>query len=88
MNDVGAALEDPQTAARGDVVGYEHPVLGEVRGPASPFRLDGAAPVPARGPMLGEHTHEILRDACGYDEARLRDLAVAGVFGADHGRDS
>jgi crotonobetainyl-CoA:carnitine CoA-transferase CaiB-like acyl-CoA transferase len=87
VNDVRAALSDPQATARGDVVGYEHPVLGEVRGPASPFRLDGAAPSPVRGPMLGEHTHEVLRDLCGYDEARLRHLAEAGVFGADDGRE-
>jgi crotonobetainyl-CoA:carnitine CoA-transferase CaiB-like acyl-CoA transferase len=88
VNDVRAALDDPHTTARGDVVAYEHPVLGEVRGPASPFRLDGVTPSPARGPMLGEHTHEVLRDLCGYDEAQLRHLARAGVFGAEHGSES
>ena len=87
VNDVRAALDDPQATARGDVVAYEHPVLGEVRGPASPFRLAGAAPAPARGPMLGEHTHEVLHELCGYDEARLRQLSEAGVFGADDGRE-
>jgi crotonobetainyl-CoA:carnitine CoA-transferase CaiB-like acyl-CoA transferase len=86
VNDVQAALDDPQTAARGDVVSYEHPVLGEVRGPASPFRLTGVAPTPTRGPMLGEHTHEVLREVCGYDEARIRQLASAGVFKADYGK--
>jgi crotonobetainyl-CoA:carnitine CoA-transferase CaiB-like acyl-CoA transferase len=83
VNDVGAALADPQAEARGDVVAYDHPVLGEVRGPASPFRLDGAPPPVARGPMLGEHTHEVLRDLCGYDEGRLAELTAAGVFGTD-----
>jgi crotonobetainyl-CoA:carnitine CoA-transferase CaiB-like acyl-CoA transferase len=83
VNDVRAALDDPHATARGDVVGYEHPVLGEVRGPASPFRLDGAPPPAARGPMLGEHTHEVLRELCGYDEAWLRHLAEAGVFGRE-----
>jgi crotonobetainyl-CoA:carnitine CoA-transferase CaiB-like acyl-CoA transferase len=83
VNDVRAALDDPHAAARADVVSYEHPVLGEVRGPASPFRLNGVAPASTRGPMLGEHTHEVLRDLCGYDEERLRQLSGAGVFGAD-----
>ncbi|MFN8222111.1 MAG: CoA transferase [Gaiellales bacterium] len=81
VNDVGAALTDPQAVARGDLVAYEHPTLGVVRGPASPFRLAGGPPEARRGPMLGEHTHEVLRDLCGYGEERLRALAAAGVFG-------
>ena len=81
VNDVAAALAEPQAEARGDVVAYDHPVLGEVRGPASPFRLDGAPPPARRGPRLGEHTHEVLRDLCGYDDERLGELTAAGVFG-------
>ena len=83
VNDVQGAFDDPQAVARGDVVEYDHPTLGVVRGPASPFRLDGATPPIARGPMLGEHTYEVLRELCGYEEARLRDLTAAGVFGAE-----
>ena len=83
VNDVRAALADPQAAARDDLVAYEHPVLGEVRGPASPFRLDGTLPPAGRGPMLGEHTHEVLRDLCGYDDERLAELTAAGVFGTE-----
>jgi len=87
VNDVRSALDDPQAADRSGVVAYEHPVLGLVRGPASPFRLNSNAPAPARAPMLGEHTHEVLRDLCGYDERRLRYLSEAGVFGADDRRE-
>jgi crotonobetainyl-CoA:carnitine CoA-transferase CaiB-like acyl-CoA transferase len=86
VNDVGEALADPQAEARGDIVAYDHPVLGEVRGPASPFRLDGAPPPAERGPMLGEHTHEVLRDLCGYDGDRLAELTAAGVFGSEGGK--
>jgi crotonobetainyl-CoA:carnitine CoA-transferase CaiB-like acyl-CoA transferase len=82
VNDVQAALSDPQSVARGAIAEYEHPMLGVVRGPASPFRLSGGAPAPTRGPMLGEHTHDVLRDLCGYDEERLSQLTAAGVFGA------
>jgi crotonobetainyl-CoA:carnitine CoA-transferase CaiB-like acyl-CoA transferase len=82
VNDVAAALAEPQAIEREDVVEYDHPTLGVVRGPASPFRLDGERAPAARGPLLGEHTHDVLRDLCGYDHVRLRALADAGVFGA------
>jgi crotonobetainyl-CoA:carnitine CoA-transferase CaiB-like acyl-CoA transferase len=36
-----------------------------------------------RAPLLGEHTEAVLRDMCGYSAERLRDLAQAGVFGAE-----
>ena len=82
VNDVEAALADPQTVARDLVVEYEHPTLGAVRGPATPFRLDGEMPTPVRGPTLGEHTHDVLRELCGYSEDHLERLAAAGVFGS------
>jgi hypothetical protein len=37
--------------------------------------------------MLGEHTHDVLRDLCGYDEERLSDLMAAGVFGTPDERE-
>ena len=82
VNDVEAAFDDPQTAARDLVAEYEHPTLGTVRGPAAPFRLDGERPAAVRGPMLGEHTSDVLREVCGYSEGHLARLAAAGVFGA------
>jgi crotonobetainyl-CoA:carnitine CoA-transferase CaiB-like acyl-CoA transferase len=85
VNDVEAALADPQAVARGDVVEYDHPTLGVVRGPASPFRIDGAPPPAGRGPMLGEHTNDVLREVCGYDDERLGRLAAAGTFGTEKG---
>jgi crotonobetainyl-CoA:carnitine CoA-transferase CaiB-like acyl-CoA transferase len=56
VNDVEAALRDPQAEARGSVVEYEHPTLGAVRQVASPLRLSGAAPPLRRAPFRGEHT--------------------------------
>jgi crotonobetainyl-CoA:carnitine CoA-transferase CaiB-like acyl-CoA transferase len=82
INDARGALEDEQVVARGAIAEYEHPTLGVVRGPASPLRLDGGAPAAVRGPLLGEHTHELLRELCGYDGERLRGLTEAGVFGS------
>ncbi len=33
-----------------------------------------------RGPRIGEHTQEILRDLCGYDAAAIDELKAAGVL--------
>ncbi|MBA2450807.1 MAG: CoA transferase [Chloroflexi bacterium] len=82
VNDIAAALADPQLAARGGIAAYSHPVLGEVRTPASPLRLtpdDG--PGISRGPLLGEHTDAVLRELCAYDDERIEALGRAGVLG-------
>ena len=77
----GRRSTDPQAVARGDVVEYEHPALGVVAG-RRPRSGSRQAEAPGRGPMLGEHTREVLRDVCGYGDERLRGLAEAGVFGS------
>jgi crotonobetainyl-CoA:carnitine CoA-transferase CaiB-like acyl-CoA transferase len=81
VNDVAAALADPQVAARGALVSYEHPSLGRVRQAATPLRLSGVEPPLGRAPRRGEHTAQVLTELCGYDRARLEALAAAGVFG-------
>jgi len=81
VNDVAEALEDPQTIARDGVVAYEHPTLGTVRQAATPLRLSGDLPAPSRGPFLGEHTEDVLRDVLGWDAERTTALRDAGAFG-------
>ena len=81
VNDVAAALEDPQTHARGAVVELEHPALGTVREVASPLRLGGEAPV-SRAPFRGEHTESVLAEVCGYSRERIDELVASGVLGA------
>jgi len=81
VNDVPAALEDPQVVARGAVVEIEHPRLGTVREVASPLRVgDEERPI-RRGPFRGEHTREVLEELCGYSRERIDELATAGAFG-------
>jgi len=61
VNDVTAALEDPQVQARGGIVEADHPVLGTVRQVASPLRL-GDDPRVERAPFRGEHTESVLAE--------------------------
>ena len=81
VNDVAAALADPQAQARGDVVEIEHPRLGRVRQVASPLRLSDAEPPVAPAPVRGAHTEEVLAELCGYAAERIGELAANGVFG-------
>src|SRR5205085_50160 len=74
VNDVAAALEDPQVRARGSVVETDHPALGSVRQVASPLRLGDEQPV-RRAPFRGEHTDAVLAEVCGYSRERLDELA-------------
>jgi crotonobetainyl-CoA:carnitine CoA-transferase CaiB-like acyl-CoA transferase len=86
VNDLPLALADEQAIAREAVVGYEHPVLGDVRTVATPLRLSDSPRPVERAPFLGEHTAEILAGVCGYSRERIAELAAVGVFG-DPGAD-
>jgi crotonobetainyl-CoA:carnitine CoA-transferase CaiB-like acyl-CoA transferase len=81
VNDVSAALNDPQVLARESIVSYEHPRLGTVRQIASPLRLDDMPPGTRRAPFRGEDTDAVLSSVCGYSAEQLSDLRAAGVFG-------
>ena len=63
------------------LVEYEHPTLGTVRQVASPLRLSDAEPPARPAPARGEHTEQVLVQACGYTRERVQALAKAGVFG-------
>lgn len=61
INDVAAALADPQTTARGMIVQIEHPLLGVARSIANPIKFsDTPASYRLPPPLLGEHTAEVL----------------------------
>jgi crotonobetainyl-CoA:carnitine CoA-transferase CaiB-like acyl-CoA transferase len=47
-----------------------------------PLHVEGEElPVPTKAPELGEHTHSVLRDVLGYDDARVASLRDAGALG-------
>src|SRR5262245_4354427 len=77
VNDVGGALDEPQTRARGLVAEAEHEAYGRyqhVRGPLPSQRREAVAPAP----LLGEHTTEALF-AIGYSDERIAELRAAGI---------
>jgi crotonobetainyl-CoA:carnitine CoA-transferase CaiB-like acyl-CoA transferase len=81
VNDVAAALADPQAVARGAVVEVEHDRFGTVRTIASPLRVGPEQRPPERAPRRGEHTEQVLAELCGYSPERLAELGAAGAFG-------
>lgn len=74
-------LEDPQFAAREAIVTVEHPVFGPIR-MQNAFPKLSATPGRVRwpGPILGQHTDEVLSVRAGCSVERLAELRVRGVI--------
>ncbi|MBV8151539.1 MAG: CoA transferase, partial [Candidatus Eremiobacteraeota bacterium] len=81
VNSIPEALADLQTSARGMIVEYEQPTLGQVRSIASPVKVGSEAPAARRAPLRNENAEEILRDLLRYDEATVARLTESGAFG-------
>src|SRR5262244_1099010 len=72
-------INDPQLAANDIVVPLEGAGGNISKTVSSPIKLHGVAKVPARrGPDLGEHTEEILRDL-GFDAKGIDGLRASGA---------
>jgi formyl-CoA transferase len=64
INDYAQVFDDPQVVARDMVVETDHPTLGSLKTLGSPIKMSATPPdVSRRGPMLGEHTDEVLEEA-------------------------
>jgi benzylsuccinate CoA-transferase BbsF subunit len=75
-------VRDPQLAARGHFVDVETPEGRTVRIDGPPFVLsDTPAHVSGPGPLLGEHTDQVLRDLLGVPLEELHALRAEGVIG-------
>ena len=77
--DYADVFTDPHLVERGFFVDLEHPRLGTLRALGSPLRFGSSHAQPRRaGPLLGQHTHEILAEA-GCDDAEIARLITSGV---------
>ncbi|GIU92842.1 MAG: hypothetical protein KatS3mg011_1748 [Acidimicrobiia bacterium] len=81
INDVPAALADPQVEARGLIVETSHPRFESVRQIASPVRVGLEDFAHRRAPRLGEDQNYVLKSILGYDADRVMAFAKAGAFG-------
>ncbi|GGH65389.1 CoA transferase [Comamonas phosphati] len=65
--------QDPHLAATGFFASVNDPVMGEVRFPRPPVRMDGAQASISMPPRLGQHTHELLSEV-GLSDADITEL--------------
>ena len=81
VNDIPAALADPQALARQMVQVVDHPVSGRLRliGPVPKLSATPAI-IASPPPLLGEHTQAVLSELLGYDEERIAALRTAGAI--------
>lgn len=81
INDVAAALDDPQVRARGMVQAVDHPTAGRIDliGPVAKFSRTPAT-VRLAPPPLGYDTAAILGDLLGYSQAEIDGLQATGVI--------
>jgi crotonobetainyl-CoA:carnitine CoA-transferase CaiB-like acyl-CoA transferase len=74
INDYAQVFADPQIIARDMVIETEHPVLGRLRTLGSPIKMSETPADPSRrGPLLGEHTEEVLKEF-GFTESEIAAL--------------
>ena len=72
-------LTTPQAIAPAMTVTVDHPTLGPLRTLGTPIKMSDAPLNPTRrGPMLGEHTDEVL-GMVGFSENEIDQLRAAGA---------
>jgi crotonobetainyl-CoA:carnitine CoA-transferase CaiB-like acyl-CoA transferase len=78
INDYAQVFADPHIHARDLVVDTEHPALGRIRTLGAAVKMSRTpADVERPAPLLGQHTHQVLREA-GYDERAIARIIAGG----------
>jgi crotonobetainyl-CoA:carnitine CoA-transferase CaiB-like acyl-CoA transferase len=76
---VAEALSDPWLTENGNIIEFDHPEFGRIRTMGSPVRVSNGSPALERGPLLGEHTVEVLRHVAKLSDGEIAELRNAGV---------
>jgi len=77
---LGEWIEDPQLAARGYFRWLHHPVMDYVPYLGPPAVSSAYSQLVRRGPLLGEHSAEVLAETLGLGDDDLADLVADGVI--------
>lgn len=66
---------DPQVKAREMIIEVEQPFIGKMKMIGSALKMSKTPSIiRGHGPLLGEHTREVLADFLGYSEERIKEL--------------
>ena len=81
INHVDEVFADPHVLARGMRATFDHPAIGSFDCVPLPFKFEGFDdPQPARPPLLGEHTDELLAGLLGKTKDEIAALRAAKVI--------
>jgi len=58
----------------------DHPTEGRFTSPGGPFRMNETPWENQRGPLLGEHNHEVLSEVLGYSDGDITRLTSRGII--------
>ena len=79
--DIAQIANHPVIADRGAMQAIEHPGIGAIALPKSPFRMSATpAMIRGRAPFLGEHNASVLGKYLGYSAEKVAKLTKAGVL--------
>ena len=81
INNLAEVFADPQIQSRSMVTHWQHPHQSDLQLVSSPIKLS-ATPVRCDlpPPLLGQHTHEVLRGVLNYPDAKLSELQRTKVI--------
>ena len=81
VNSAEDVVNSEQMNVRGFFAEVEHPQVGKIRMPATPYHFSKTPMKLERAaPLLGEHNETIYCERLGYDREKLRELAAAEVI--------
>lgn len=80
VNNISQTFSHPQVIHREMIQEVEHPTVGKIKliGPAVKYSETPTA-IRTPPPLLGQHTREVLKDVCEFDQDEIEDLIKKGI---------